>query len=53
MGLTSNYNNDATFALKVKIILALVFVPEEHIKNYIYVSSENLSIELQPLLDYF
>ena len=52
LGLSSRYNNDSQFSLKVNMILALAFVPVEHIDSYIDVLSDELSPEHMPVLNW-
>jgi hypothetical protein len=53
LGLISNYNNNADFALSVKMITALAFVKIEDIDKAVDELAEYLLDELQDLLDWF
>ena len=53
LGMTHSYNNDAEFALKTKMILALCFVPVEDMDIYVDALSEFLPDDLQELLNWF
>lgn len=54
-GLKNRYEIDADFALKMKMLPALAFVPEEHVIQYFEVlCDENVfPEEAQPIIDYF
>ncbi|XP_068204653.1 uncharacterized protein [Palaemon carinicauda] len=52
LGLSSRYNNDSQFSLQVKMILALAFVPVNHIDSYIDVLADELSPEHVPILNW-
>ena len=52
-GLSRQYNNDADFALKAKMISALAFVPMEYMTEAIENLADELPDELQVLLDWF
>ncbi|KAK9730239.1 hypothetical protein QE152_g15366 [Popillia japonica] len=51
IGVISQYNNDAEFALRAKMVLALAFVPIADLDEYIDVFANDLPVELQPLLN--
>ncbi|XP_076039035.1 uncharacterized protein LOC143024138, partial [Oratosquilla oratoria] len=53
MGYTSMYNNDASFALRAKMILSLAFVPLAHIDTYVDALSVDINEELATLLNWF
>lgn len=53
LSLTYEYNNNANFALNVKMIMALVFVPIQNVDDAFNVLTENLSSEFTALLDWF
>ena len=52
-GVSHTYNNDADFALKARMVIALAFVPIADIYAYVDVLANELPIELQPLLNWF
>ncbi|KAK9692766.1 hypothetical protein QE152_g34939 [Popillia japonica] len=53
IGVISQYNNDAEFALRAKMVLALAFVPIAGLDEYIDALANDLPVELQPLLNWF
>ncbi|KAB0802861.1 hypothetical protein PPYR_05047 [Photinus pyralis] len=53
LGLIQNYNNDANFSLRAKMVPALAFVPINDLENALDAISEALPDDLQPLVDWF
>lgn len=53
IGVISQYNNDAEFALRAKMVTALAFVPIADLDEYIDALANDLPVELQPLLNWF
>ena len=53
LGLAGRYNEDAEFALKVRTLSALAFLPEEEVEDGLREVAESLPDEAVPLLDYF
>ncbi|KAK9694566.1 hypothetical protein QE152_g33449 [Popillia japonica] len=53
IGIISQYNHDAEFALRAKMVLALAFVPIADLDEYIDALANDLPVELQPLLNWF
>ena len=51
-GLSFRENNDSQFCLQVKMILALAFVPVEHIDSYLDVLANELSPEYMPIFNW-
>ena len=52
LGLSQQYNTDASFALSAKMIIALAFVPPDHITAAIMELADDLPQELLELLDW-
>lgn len=53
LGLQQRYAEDANFALKIKMLPALAFVPAQHVSNYFECLIENFPMEAIPISDYF
>ncbi|XP_050516377.1 uncharacterized protein LOC126891239 [Diabrotica virgifera virgifera] len=53
LGLRSQYNNEADFAVHVKMILSLAFVPIDRIDDALDHLYATLPLEIQKLLNYF
>lgn len=53
LGLQGTYETDPAFALKVRMIWSLAYVPIPDVVNAFEVLSENVPLEMQPILDYF
>ncbi|KAH7707692.1 hypothetical protein AAVH_25066 [Aphelenchoides avenae] len=51
--LLTRYNNDADFALQVRMIVALAFVPLADVELAFATLEDELPVELQPVLAYF
>lgn len=51
--LLAQYNNDADFCLKVRMISSLAFIPVDDLDNCVDILADELPPELQPLLEWF